>query len=304
MVSAHARPTVSSHRGRNAGTVVFGPVACRHEKGSRVSTETELSVALNEGAEVAKGWKLSVALTMLSQANMPFRGRAKRMIEQPDDKHLIRSRSRLQDAGLVGIKAIIGAIPLLGGSLASLVELIPTSTQRDTEKALGFFGDKICELENRIDVNSVYKDNFAELLKSCLIVMSPTHREEKLYAAANILVNLLLRPGDPAKSSYEELDHLVRCLDGLSIGAITVLGAARRLSTTPGTQGRINFDQLHPQFSQMEASLLMSLASELNALNLLHITEPPMKTPDYGNYTLELTPVGKRFVEQFIEGSL
>jgi hypothetical protein len=76
------------------------------------------------------------------------------------------------------------------------------------------------------------------------------------------------------------------------------------ISAIPGTQGRINFDQLHPQFTQMEPSLLMSLASELNALNLLHITEPPMKTPDYGNYALELTPIGKRFVEQFIEGSL
>jgi hypothetical protein len=64
------------------------------------------------------------------------------MAEEPEDKHLIRSRSRLQDAGLVGIKAIIGAIPLVGGSLASLVELIPTATQRDTEKTLGFFGDK------------------------------------------------------------------------------------------------------------------------------------------------------------------
>jgi hypothetical protein len=226
------------------------------------------------------------------------------MAEEPEDKHLIRSRSRLQDAGLVGIKAIIGAIPLVGGSLASLVELIPTATQRDTEKALGFFGDKICELENRIDVNAVDKDDFSELLKSCLMVMRRTHREEKLHATANILANLLLRPGDPAKSSYEELDHLVRCLDALSIGAITVLGAARRLAAIPGTHGRINFDQLHPQFTQMEPSLLMSLASELNALNLLHITEPPMKTPDYGNYALELTPIGKRFVEQFIEGSL
>jgi hypothetical protein len=72
----------------------------------------------------------------------------------------------------------------------------------------------------------------------------------------------------------------------------------------PGTQGRINFDQLHPQFSEMEPSLLMSLASELNALNLLHITEPGIRMPDYGNYALALTPIGKRFVERFIEGRM
>jgi hypothetical protein len=226
------------------------------------------------------------------------------MAEEADDTHLIRSRSRLQDAGLVTIKAIVNAIPVVGGSLASLIELIPTATQRDTEKAFGFLGEKINELQHRIDVDTVDQDEFAELLKSCLMVMARTHREEKLHAAANILANLLLRPEDPAKSSYEELDHLVRCLDALSIGAITVLGATRRAAAIPGTPGRINFDQLRPQFSQMEASLLMSLASELNALNLLHITEPPLKTPDYANYTLELTPIGKRFVEQFIEGSM
>jgi hypothetical protein len=36
-----------------------------------------------------------------------------------------------------------------------------------------------------------------------------------------------LRPNDPGKVSYEELDHLVRCLDTLSTGAISVPDAAR-----------------------------------------------------------------------------
>jgi hypothetical protein len=233
---------------------------------------------------------------------------AERMVEEAEDKHLIRSRSRWQDAGLVGIKAIIGAIPLVGGSLASLVELVPTATQRDTEKALGFFGDKLQVLGNRIDVDAVNKDDFSELLKSCLIVMSRTHREEKLRAAANILANVLLRPGDPAKSSYEELDHLVRCLEGLSIGAIAVLGATRQLATSLQASQtmriRVEFSQLHQKFAEMEASLLMSLVSELNAWNLISLDIPGIKISEYGNYALELTPIGKRFVEQFIEGQI
>ena len=52
-----------------------------------------------------------------------------------------------------------------------------------------------------------------------------------------ILANLLLRPGDPAKSSYEELDHLIRCIDDLSIGAIHVLGAARTIALGAETRG-------------------------------------------------------------------
>jgi hypothetical protein len=39
-------------------------------------------------------------------------------------------------------------------------------------------------------------------------------------------------------------------------------------------------------------------------LNLLHITEPGIQMPDYGNYALALTPIGKRFVERFIEGRM
>ena len=62
--------------------------------------------------------------------------------------------------------------------------------------------------------------------------MERTHRDEKLRAAANILANLLLKPGDQAKVSYDELDHLIRCVDALSIGAITVLGAIRQVSAT------------------------------------------------------------------------
>ena len=197
------------------------------------------------------------------------------------------------DHALAVVKAVLH-LTHFGGAIASLVDdYIPSATERDLKKTLEFFGERMTSLEGRVvDVDNVNKDEFAELFKSCLLIGERTHREEKLHAAANILANLLLRAGDPAKSSYEELDHLVRCVDALSIGAITVLGAARRLADSPGTQGRINFDQLHPQFSEMEPSLLMSLASELNALNLLHITEPGIQMPDYGNYALALTPIG------------
>jgi hypothetical protein len=60
--------------------------------------------------------------------------------------------------------------------------------------------------------------------------MERTHREDKLRAAANILANLLLKPGDQAKVSYEELDHLIRCVDALSTGALLVLGAIRNIT--------------------------------------------------------------------------
>ena len=140
------------------------------------------------------------------------------------------------------------------------------------------------------------------MFKSCYLIIVRTHQEEKLRAAAALLANLLLKPGDPAKASYEELDHLVRCLDALSIGAITFLGAVRYLSRQ--SNNRVDFSNISSRFPQMDASLLMSLATELDALNLIHITEPAIQVPEYGNYGIQLTPIGARFVERFIEGNV
>jgi hypothetical protein len=213
-----------------------------------------------------------------------------------------------RDHALAVIKAAINLVPF-GGALASLIgDYMPTYRERTTEKTLVFLNDQLRLLEGRIDVEAVNKDEFSELFNSCYLIIVRTHHDEKLRAAAALLANLLLRPGDPAKVPYEELDHLVRCLDALSIGAIAVLGATRQLRTShPSSQTmriRIEFSQLRQKFPQMEASLLMSLVSELNALNLLTLDIPPIKISEYGNYALELSPIGERFVEQFIEGHI
>src|SRR5262249_49733712 len=106
-----------------------------------------------------------------------------------------------------------------------------------------------------------------------------THREEKLRAAAGLLANLLLKPGDPGKLSYTELDHFVRCLDALSIGAITVLGAAssivRASASNLGGRERFAFERLRSKLPrQMEPELIMGLVGELSACYLLHLEEP------------------------------
>ena len=163
-------------------------------------------------------------------------------------------------------------------------------------------GNQLTALEGRIDPEAVNKDEFAELFKSCYLIIVRTHQEEKLRAAAAILANLFLKLGDPAKASYEELDHLVRCLDALSIGAITFLGAVRHVTRSSQSNNRVDFSNISSRFPQMDAPLLMSLAKELDALNLIHITEPAIQTLEYGNYAIQLTPIGTRFVERFIEG--
>jgi hypothetical protein len=116
---------------------------------------------------------------------------------------------------------------------------------------MAFLKEKVAALGDRVDSEVVNKEEFTELLRSSMQVCARTSREEKLRAAANILANQLLCPGDEAKSPYEELDHLARCLEALSLGAIAVLGAVRQISATAPmlTQGHIHFDPLRYKFA-------------------------------------------------------
>ena len=114
-----------------------------------------------------------------------------------------------KDHALAIIKAGINLIPLVGGPIASLIgDYVPTSTQAVIERSTELLAQKLDALKDRIDVEAVNKDDFSELFKSCYLVIVRTNREQKLQAATAILANLLLRPADPAKSSYEELEHV------------------------------------------------------------------------------------------------
>jgi hypothetical protein len=214
------------------------------------------------------------------------------------------------DHALIAIKAALNAVPAVGGAIASLIgDYVPLSTQRSVARTVDLLAEKLTTLQGRLDVDAVDKDEFSELFKSCYLVAVRTNQEAKLHAAASILANLVLKESDTEKAPYTELDHLVRCLDGLSIGAITMLGVARnivrRSNIAPDNNGgrTFPFEQLHAALTHWDLSLLTGLVSELNSYNLLRIEgRPSIATSQYGNYPLTLTPLGARFVDRFIEG--
>jgi hypothetical protein len=213
-------------------------------------------------------------------------------------------KMKTSDHALAVVKAAMNLVPFVGGAVASLIsDYVPSATQRSIDRGMVLLGEQLKSLDDRIDPDAVNKDEFAELFKSCYLIIIRTHHDEKLRAASALLSNLLLKPGDPAKVSYEELDHLVRCLDAVSIGAIMFIGAVRRLTRFPQSNNRIDFGNVSAQFPMMDASLLMSLATELDALNLIHIIEPAIRVAEYGNYGIELTPIVARFVDRFLEGN-
>ena len=209
-----------------------------------------------------------------------------------------------RDHALAAFKAAVNLVPLVGGSVASLIDdYVPTSKQKAIDQGWQLFSARIESLETRINSESANKEDFAELFQRFEDVISRTNRREKLEAAANILTNVLLKPNDPAKSPFEELDHLMHCVDKLSSGAITILGAVRTLPPQ-GQLGIHSFSAVWRQLPQIEQSLLMSLLMELHSLNLVRVTEGAVGTPDWQHVSVQLTLVGQRFAERFIEGRL
>lgn len=225
------------------------------------------------------------------------------------------------DHALIVIKAALNLVPVVGGPLGSLIgDYVPLSTQRSIEKATHFLRDQLERLQDRIDIEAVNKDEFADLFKSSYLAIIRTTNEDKLRAASAILANLLLKPEDSAKLTYTKLDHFVRCLDQLSVGAIATLGAVYDLekrneppnyregdtrhnfeAVRPVQGIRLVFRDVHAKMSDMDVSLLMGLLSELNAANLVHLPGvPPIRTPDFGNYPVELTPLGVCFVDRVL----
>ena len=85
------------------------------------------------------------------------------------------------DHTLALVKAGLSAVPVVGGSIASLVgDYIPTATQKSTDRALELLQNRLEELAERIDVKAVNRDDFAELFKSCYLTIVRSHRDEKL----------------------------------------------------------------------------------------------------------------------------
>src|SRR5580704_15764288 len=116
---------------------------------------------------------------------------------------------KTSDHTLAVVKEAVNLVPVVGGAIASLIsDYVPSATRRSIDHGMVLLGERLKIVEDRIDPDAINKDEFAELFKSCYLVFIRTHQEEKLRAAAAIIANLVLKPGDPEKVPYEELDHL------------------------------------------------------------------------------------------------
>ena len=212
------------------------------------------------------------------------------------------------DVALIPFKAALNMVPILGGSLASIInDCMARFQQEAMKKAAEFLRQKVAAIENRIDTEAFNKADFAELFGKYAALAATTGREDKLRAASNILANALLPPGDPNKSPFDELDHLMHCVGALSSGAIAFLGAsiqaAEHSGGRPGER-RFQFSAVKRKLPDTDPDVVFGLASELRSFNLLQITEGLIGGPNPENYGFQVTPVGLRFAQRFIEGRM
>lgn len=211
-------------------------------------------------------------------------------------------RKRPGDHMLAIVKAVLEAVPF-GGVVTSLIsDYVPTSTERSIRETFECFSDRLRQMDDRIDQNSIDPDEFVELFKRSLWVATNTTRKEKLAAVAAILSNLFLRDGDSEKLRFDELDCFMRCIDSLSIAAIQLLGEARKQSTGERVNHmNLDFDGIASRVGDDEFTML--LLSELDGFHLLQVGPRPTLTYEgrpYSNYPIRLTPLGAKFVNRIL----
>jgi len=221
----------------------------------------------------------------------------------------MKSSKTNSEHALAIFKAGVSAVPIVGGSIASLIgDYIPSATEKSITQAIKLLEERLTELEERLDPSNVNKDQFAELFKTSYLAIVRSHNEIKIHAAVNLVTNILLKEGDKEKLTYTELDHFARCVENLSCGAIEVLSVSVRMAkkekkvVLESSGYRMDFSRIKKEFPDFSPSLLMGLIGELDSANLLHRKgTPTIAAGAYDNYPIELTPLGVRFTNYILK---
>ena len=123
------------------------------------------------------------------------------------------------DHAISVFKAGLSAVPVVGGAIASLIgDYVPSATERSIVLAIEELEQYVRSLGDRVNPDTVNKEQFSELFKSCYLVIIRTHQQEKRSAAVRLIANILLQEGDPIlilTAKGNEVDKVL----GLRLGA-------------------------------------------------------------------------------------
>lgn len=203
----------------------------------------------------------------------------------------VNAVASVASAAAAAVNPVFGALTLLlGDRLRQVSEEAIQATLRRLER-------KIDRNNKRIDL-CVLDDSpeFFDALQSACLVIGRSHQRAKLDAAENIIVNALLKEGDPDKLAFNDLDFFVRALDRLSYGALGVLGI---LKTLPKGQ-TIGEVPLRKKVPEAPPQLVDACTSELHGLGFVEQNSSNVSGPDGSFLDFQLSEIGLRFVDQIL----
>jgi hypothetical protein len=120
------------------------------------------------------------------------------------------------------LKALFNAVPIVGGSVASLMDdYIPTTRDKRMQEFAQAVADEFERVGERIDGSKIDTDEFAYMFTKVFQDVSRDYQKEKLSAYRNILVNSLLV--DVPAALQESYLHRVEALTSLHIRVLSYL---------------------------------------------------------------------------------
>ncbi len=298
------------------------------EAGEQIPAEALQQLALR-GALRALGSRrpavvanASRLLAMLANPTLPLRVAIPRAINPLDSSSTSRgsaSRPAMskfkatppgQGGGIVRSLLLTGAAEVPGiSTIAGYLERrMQDATNEAMERSIRLLGMKLNRMAERISKECVSTEDFGDLLLGWMAVMDRTQREEKLRAAANLVANQLLVPGDPERIEPSEADLFMRAIEQLSKDALAVLGAAYLMGKYEGRDDlgadsvRLQFAVLCTRFPKTDPHLIVGLIGELDRFGLLHRdSRPVVRSARYEDQPFDLTPLGVRFIDRLVK---
>lgn len=188
-------------------------------------------------------------------------------------------------------RAGIALVPGVGGAILELIgDVTPSKYDRANQVAQDSLREQVSARFERMEMEYVRTDEFADLYKNCFFTVQRTQQQEKIIAAVNIVTNSLLKQDDPDRLTYAELDHFAHCLESLSLEAIHALKTAIGLQNPNNISG-----PLLAQTLGVEEALLTGLLRELESCDFVLLSFSSARYEGYDSYSVKLRPLAEKF---------
>lgn len=217
----------------------------------------------------------------------------------------ILNKISAKDHIINSIKAIISAIPGVGGTFSSLInDYIPTKKQERLTKFLQEISYELKKLSDCIDNDLIKKDEFAYIFEECLKGVLNNYQADKIYCYKGIFINSLIK--DIEQTEKEYYLYLVNSLTDLHIKILSISNNPKAYFDAHSiSEQQIIHSSLRQVFSvaisEINIELIKSAYQDLYNLGLINTDKSIFGTMTAaGGFEIvkgRITNTGKNFIE-------